>query len=502
VTDVFSLGKVMRLSRSRRIAILAGVLGALGAVPAAATAGGLGRWEALNAPNNDSSNQVGLVRHPGTGSLHVAWSQPGGATADVLHRAIAPRGRLGPVSPIAAGYAGAGHPALLVEGGGLRALFGGSRSVVTSDPLRGILTATSADHGVSWTEKAVTTPPGAPSGTHAGMAAAITMPSGTPLTFSSGSGFGIVSHLGLNPATPLGYWGEAFDPNGCCTINANAVRDGGNGVPVAVYASLVSGRQGVYAQRIDPASGGPAGPPAPFPGVGEAGGGPPIAPSLYRMQVATRPGGGVFVVVAGDFTEQKVLLWRVGAARATLLASTRNRSPYIATVAGTPDGRIWAVWSEEGPGGLNLVARRSNPSVSRFGERQVIRAPRGVQRLYRLESSAGPLRLDVIANAGDATSVTFQHTQLLPPLTLSAKPGRLRGRRLVRVRFRVTDVGVPVPGVTVSAQGKSATTGPGGRASLQLRGPGGGGKIPVTARKSDYRSDRLRLTVVAAPGRR
>ena len=118
----------------------------------------------------------------------------------------------------------------------------------------------------------------------------------------------------------------------------------------------------------------------------------------------------------------------------------------------------------------------------------------GPGRIYSLDGSSQALRLDLVATSG-TTDTRAYHTQVLPPLELSARPRRFRGGRTVSVRFTVTDVGVPVAGATVRAGGKQTTTNRRGRAFLLLRGPAGGGRITADARKTDYARDSLTLTV-------
>jgi hypothetical protein len=479
--------------------LIAPAIAALALAPASAQAGTPGRWEPLNPPQSDLASEVGWVRAAPDQPLQVAWEQQSGDTADVWHRTIAQNGTLGAATPIVTGYATIGHPALLLEGATLRAIFGGQHSTDTTDPVNGIVTATSPDGGATWGPATGTTPDNSPAGTHSGTASAITTPDGSPLTFSSGSGYGVVSHLGLDPARPLVGWGDQFGGD-CCTVGASAVRDLGSGALVLVFGSLITGREGIFAQQIDPAGGGPAGTPVVFPGVGRAGGGDEFdTPSLVRTPVAARVGGGVYVIHAGSAgTGSHVVLWRVGDARTTEL--TRTASQISASVAATPDGRIWALWSLEDGGRVNLVAVRSNPSVTKFGDPQVIAGPASTTRLATLDSSSQPLRLDVIASAfGTDPVATIYHTQVLPPLTLAADRRSFRGGQARRVTFKVTDVGVPVAGVSVGVAGDVLRTAQNGKVRALVPGPRSGAKYRVTATKTDYMPAKLTVTILRAP---
>jgi hypothetical protein len=223
---------------------------------------------------------------------------------------------------------------------------------------------------------------------------------------------------------------------------------------------------------------------------------------LARVAAAARAGGGVYVAVpSGLVSPDRTRLWRVGAPRATTIATGGGRH-YVAAVVPTPDSRLWVAWSEEDQGVSGVVLRRSNPAVTRFGERIAVDGPDST-RIFDLDGSSQALRLDLLASSGTTGSQPF-HTQVLPPLELRATPRRFRGGSSRSVRFTVTDVGVPVDGVVVRAAGEQAMTGRDGTARLVLRRRDEGGQITARATKRDYRSDRLTLTVtrVAASDRR
>jgi hypothetical protein len=400
-----------------------------------------------------------------------------------------------------AGFATVANPALLLEDGALRIFFGAQRSTASEDPLQGIVTSTSVNGGATWSAPAPTTPCCSQQGTHAGAVSAVRLPDGTPLVFSSGTGFGLVAHRGLSPETPLVNYSDVLQGFGSIA-GAAAARERSGAIAVA-FEAFAGPRDGVYVQGVNPADGGPAGQPRPLPGLGPGGGAPgTFLSSLQLTRIVARAGGGLYVAFADTGSGgPRTLLWPVGAPRSVVIGRGGG-THHVATVAAAPDGRIWILWTQERAGRVSLVARRSNPLVTRFGERVRIAAPANTQRIHAIDASSQPLRLDVVATVGTfaagAAGFTHQHTQLLPPLALSATPRSFRGGRRVTVRFTVADVGVPVAGATVRAAGRSARTNARGRATLRLRGPRSGGRIRVTARKRDYRSDRLTLSVKRA----
>ncbi|HEY3021435.1 MAG TPA: sialidase family protein [Solirubrobacteraceae bacterium] len=468
---------------------MVGVMAALAAFPAVAGAGSPGRWEDFSGPVGGSDEQTTLLRMA-DGRLHVVWGQSDRSKADLVHRAIAPNGAVGPSSPIASDFVGVGSaPALVAEGTGLRVFFGGQRSTETGDPVQGILTATSPDGGATWSSPQAITECCSPQGTGGGFVSAVRLGDGTPLVFSSGSGFGIVAHRGLDPATPLINYSDALPGYGTMLYAATA-RDPRSGITVMAFQATAGPRNGVHAVAVDEASGGPQGSPVAFPGLSDS-----FVSSSQNTRITARPGGGLFIAHADG---ERTLLWPVGAPRSVLLGGGAGNH-YVASVAPTPDGRVWVIWTLEQAGKVAVIARRSNPQVTRFGERVTIAAPANTQRIYAIDASSQALRLDVVGTVGTFAAgnaaVSQQHTQLLPPLELSASPRSFRGGRTQQVVFTVTDVGVPVAGATVTAAGRSDTSDARGRAVLRLAAPRDGGRIRVTARQPDYRDDRLTLAV-------
>lgn len=479
-----------------RLAVIAAV-GAIGLLPEAADAAGPGRWGALSGPLRGNDQHAALLR-TADGRLHVAWREQGATTAALVHRPIARNGALGPPSAVVSGFAGVANPSLLGEGAALRVFFGGARTVASDEPVQGILTATSGDGGATWSAPQTITPCCSPQGTGGGPVSAVRLADGTPLVFSSGSAFGIVAHRGLDPATPLVSYSGALQGFGTL-IGATAERDLGTGSTVVAFQATAGPRDGVWAQTVDPVTGGPQSQPLALPGLG----GGFVTSSQLRTPVAARAGGGLFLAFSDTGSGLRTLLWRHGASRAVTL-SRGGGTHRLGTVAATPDRRLWVVWTQDRPrGGLVVVARRSNPTVTRFGERVTVAPPANTQSIFALDASSQARRLDVVANVGTFSNAgagySNQHTQLLPPLELAANPRSFRGGRQVRVRFTVTDVGVPVAGAIVKAAGRSDTTDSRGRAELLLQGPRGGGSIRVSARKPDYRTDSLTLAVRRVP---
>jgi hypothetical protein len=447
---------------------------ALLAVPAAQAAG----WKRVTTADQSSIDQPGLVR-TADGVLHLAWSRATGPnTEDLNHTAILRNGRLGATSTIAAGWTGFANAALVVDPGGLRAFVGAIRSTTPGEPNDELNTLVSADGGGTWVlQPGNVVPDGAQA--YGYPVAAATRPSGETLQTWAGS-LGTWVHQGLSPATPN------FDyqaPHGLYGYDSNVAVDAGGNAMLAWYSSGSSGR-GVLAQAVGP-DGAPAGAAMTMPGTGGM-----TTGMLGLTPLVARPGGGFFAAYP---VGRSVRVWRVGADVAPVVTRPRGTSPAV-TLAATGDGRLWLAWVTQTPRGPRVLAARSNRSVSRFGEPVNAGRPRGSQQAYRLSGSAAGGRLDVLANFnfGTEARTAIFHRRLLPGLTLSASPSRLRRGVAREVRFTVTDAGARVPGARVRVGQVAGRTGQNGRVTLRLPGR----SATASATKSGYTRATLRLRAV------
>jgi hypothetical protein len=199
---------------------------------------------------------------------------------------------------------------------------------------------------------------------------------------------------------------------------------------------------------------------------------------LARTPLVARRGGGFYVAYPTGYpSSNRVRLWRIGAPRATLIARVAGGSPAVA-IASADDGRLWVLWTK-GFGDPDVLATRSNPSVTRFGAVVDAGHPKDAAQAYNLDASAIRGALDVLGNfnIGTTTTAVTSYRRILPGLTLGARPHRVRKGKPTDVRFTVIDAGAPVKGAKVRAGGKSATTGKDGRVTLSLSL-----RKPVTAR--------------------
>jgi hypothetical protein len=416
-------------------------------------------WKRVTTPDGSSTDQVGLAR-TADGVLHVAWHHPTGPnTADLLHTAISPAGKVGATTPVQSGWTGFTNPALVVEPGGLRAFWGGFRTTDTNDPQNETNTALSSDGGASWTlQLGSVVPLGAQS--YASNTAATVRPDGSTMQSFAGT-LGTWVHAGLSPATPNHDFQAPLGPYG---YDPNLATDA-TGRTILAWYSNAAGRLGVQVQDVG-ADGAPVGAAATMPNTGDLQVG-----MLGRTPLVARAGGGYYVAYPTGYpTADRVRLWRVGAADAPLIGRVRDSGSPAVAVAAAGDGRVWVVWTE-GFGDPDVLARRSNTSVTRFGATVNVGHPRDALQAYKVDASAVGGALDVLGNFNIDTSATAvtSYRRVRPGLSLQATPRKLHKGEETSVRFTVRDAGDAVAGARVRAAGVSGTTNAKGSVALTIK---------------------------------
>lgn len=448
--------------RTRTLAAaLAAVVCCLGsAAPAVA-----GSWKRVTTADQSSSDQVGLAR-TADGVLHVVWHHPTGPLSeDLLHTAIAPSGKLGGTTAIATGWTDFEDAALVAAPGGLLAFAGAIRSTDTGDPNVGLNAFASSDGGATWALQAGSIVPDGGQA-YGSDVSATALPGGGVLQAWAGT-LGTWVHAGLSPATPNFDYQAPLGPYGY----QPGLATGADGSTAMAWYSNAGGHLGVQAQAVA-ADGSPLGAAATMPGTGEMQVG-----TIARTAIAARPGGGFFVAYPTGYPSlNRVRVWRVGRAKAPVIARTSGSGNQPVTVAAAPDGRLWVAWADQFTRGTRVLVRRSNRKGTRFGAvvstGRPVSSPSGA---YSLDASAAPDGgLDLLGGFGIGTTsnaATF-YRRVRAGLSLAAHPAVLRRGEPSRVRFVVTDAGEPVKGALVKVGGARGRTNGKGRVSLVVRGAG------------------------------
>jgi hypothetical protein len=394
---------------------------ALGATLAAALLTGIASgavsgsgWSRVTDP--DAGGSVGLAR-TANGTLHVIWAKGGNAYDTSVNAA----GKAGGRTTVVSGWASAGGPAAVtLTDGTLRAFVPGSINSGDTGPAIGVHTLTAPASGGKWTLA-----PEVWGGALANQrdVNAVLSKNGEPVTAVGGSGavfFQGVSNAGsatVLPPTPYSY-----DPE--------VAADAGSGAITALWFINQGGKEGIVAQSVFPKGS------QKFLGK---------ATDVVQGGISGRIGApGTYVVLASPTG------LRFGKFGGGLGLAAKDTGIAAVDVTAGPEGRLWLSWL--GNDGA-LHALRTNKATSRLGAVQVVKAPAGSPTSFELrgEGSSGPL--DAVARYRVGSALAWWQAHVLPPLSVSAS----RTKKGV-VTVKVTDVGDPVKGATVTVAGKKATT--------------------------------------------
>lgn len=449
----------------RSLATLSLALLAAGLLVSAAAAGPSGTWTRVTDPTGVNTDQVALAR-TGDGVLHLAWLRAKTSPDALVHTAISPAGRVvGSSTDIVAGWSALTNAALVVGAdGGLRALFSGIRSTDTTDPysVGDVYTATADASGSSWT--LADGPVSAHSSAYASDQIGATTQAGGDPVFVWSNTFGLFGHVGLDPTTA-----NLDIPTGCCAYSAAVARDASSGAIVLAYYSNATGAYGVHADTLLP-----GGSQHTLPGSANDSGTAAVSPT-QRVSISGRLGaGGVYVAYgAGYPTWTQLMLWNHAAGTATRVATGSIRYP---TVTVGPQGRLWLLWED----GSRLKAVRTNRAATRFGPIVSFSPPAGTDTVWKLTGDGALGPLDVLASVSTPNSLAAWHTQVLPPLSITASGA---------ATFRVVDAGDPVAGAKIKVAGRTLTTNAAGRASVKLPR----GSFVARATKAGYTAATVRV---------
>jgi len=141
----------------------------------------------------------------------------------------------------------------------------------------------------------------------------------------------------------VGHPEKQIPPTSCCVYFPGIATAGVTGTSYLAYYSLISGKQGIWLQRLSQT--GAAGGPVRLPGS-ETGGHVPTV--QQRVGITGRGHGraGVYAVYANGYPFQRAVdLLRVGSTKPTVLATFGALTGVGGdTVTAGPNGRLWATW--------------------------------------------------------------------------------------------------------------------------------------------------------------
>jgi hypothetical protein len=443
----------------------------------AVSAGPPGVWTRISDPTGTNVDEVGIARTP-DGVLHVAWLRKDGDAVDLMQTAIGKGGRtLGSPATIVSGWSRIANPALVVSpDGGLRAVFGGTRSTDPGETNTSLNTAAAGESGVGWT---LTTGSIAKTmNAYASPAGAALERDGTPVT-AWATTFGLGIHVGLDPSAD-----DQIVQTACCAYQPQLATDAASGRVVLGWDSNASGAHGIYLQAVAP-----AGAKRLAPGSAAS----PDADEQHTAISARLGAAGVYLAYCGGGTTfcRNVLLWRYGGRKPLAVAkapdATSQAGERVALGRG-PQGRLWVMWER----GDRIYAARTNKAATRVGPAVSTATPRGTSAIWKLDGDGADGPLDLLASVSTGAGIATWHTWLLPPLTLTATVHAHGEKRQLAVA--VTDAGDPVPGARIRFKSsgyhlmapKPYATDAHGRLTLTLPAVQGTGSLTLTATKPGY----------------
>lgn len=381
------------------------------------SAGGPGRWTSLGL-NSANFTVPGLERTT-DGSLTVVWPRPNGTSDndDVVSTVIGAGGEVGTPTQLLTNWSFVWPViAAVSDTNGVRAFWGGSTPQL--------------DSGL-WSSLGSGAPPttwSAPAKVYAnGDAPGVTRSlDGTFYQAFYVGGQGLRVHKGLDPATPLSqeYHFSQFSER-CCPYSQNMATDQVTGDIWLIWYSSASHPTdanaclcGVFAQKVDPTTGNPVGPPLHMPGSSTVFNGTETSSMIgNQIQVTSRPaseGGGVYVTYLGGYPSyEKVLLWKLGASSSRTIAAVAPLSGVFlrnSTVTADPNGRIWVVWLQDD----KIKAAISDAGAVNFAPAITIPDPSdpSVSSPYNIFSDAQSDRVDVLVNYATGNGTALWHTQI------------------------------------------------------------------------------------------
>jgi hypothetical protein len=443
-----------------------------------AWAGGPGVWTRL-ATTDNGSDTVGLLR-TANGALHVVWLAK--KASDGTHAygtsTISVPGKLLATGTALSNWASLEpDPQLVSDGSGIRLVFEGNTGASGCYFDGAVFTETSAD-GSTWNLVQ-----GSLSAHTAGVGnlAATAESNGTPVAAFAG---GRLFHVGVDPSCP------ASSPDGTTTptvdsaqSNPAIVTDPTTGaVWVAWYQS--SPRQGDWVQQILPSQG------APQEAPGSAGTPSRNNQPLEPVAIAARVGGGVYMAYCSATSAQPcahIDLWKVGAPRVNVVPGSQNTTGARVALAADPLGKLSVAWYNEAKNVIHSV--RTNTAVTAWGIVRTTKPPPNTSGFTDIQTQGSSGRLDVIIVDQLSTTgfpIGIFQTQILPGLSLKAKPSTFSHKKARTVTFTVTDAGQPVAGAVVSCLGKRGKTAATGRVKLKFHKRRAAGRHGCTAASFGY----------------
>jgi len=209
-----------------------------------------------------------------------------------------------------------------------------------------------------------------------------------------------------------------------------------------------------------------------------------------RVPIAARSQGGLFVAYRNGYpSPNRVRLWRIGSPGFATIASGKGIGEVA--VAADPNGRMWGVWVRNG----RVFARRSNPSVSRWGKTVSVPDPKNSVGIATLQADAQEHVVDVLAASQQVENPGSFHTQIEPGISFTATPRRFPRETAQKLKFVTRDAGAPLANSRITVAGESCTTNSDGVCVMPLGPYSNPKRLRVKATHADYTPAKLSLRI-------
>lgn len=225
-----------------------------------------------------------------------------------------------------------------------------------------------------------------------------------------------------------------------------------------------------------------------------------VAHPIEPIAIASPTGrGGIYLAYPNNiWPYTKVELWRYGDSKAVTVP--HSTSPTSVSISAGPSGRLWIAWWSELAGTVRVV--RTNEAGTRFGPVATYAGPHGCKSDGNgtIKISGGSQqRLDVVMSCYDGLAAHGANhasaTQSIVPLQLSATTLSINHKSGGSVTYRVSDVGDPVQGATVSVAGTRGTTNAQGQFTFHVAKGSRPGYFRVRASMANYISASTSLQI-------
>lgn len=377
-----------------------------GAATASQPATAAAHWSRVTSAGLSTSADIGLARGS-DGTLHVLWVK--GATTghhNVVDTPISASGKIGSTATIAADQFLVTDPDATVTPSGLAAVWNGISTSSPSSPT-GTFEATRPLRGGHWAVTANIPPlPGLPFTSSSDSAA--TGSDGKPWVAFTGSSSLAVLHIG--------HAEQQIPPTTCCVDDSGLATDGSTGTTWISYVSLISGHEGVFAQKLA-ASGGASGKPILLPKSSASGRGVPLPNQRIGITGRGKGKAGVYAIYgnAGKISRALSVI-KVGTKTpATIATFSLSEQLGGATITAGPKGQMWAAWFFGDGTPPGLFVRMTGTSSATFGKTSRIALPSGTSQVLKVYINAQASKLDVLALLNRNGSTAYWATQVLPP---------------------------------------------------------------------------------------